>query len=103
VGIVIGITTWGYKVVETVGKKITDLAPSSGFSADISTASVVLLCSYLGLPVSTTHTLVGSIIGVGLSRGISAVNLRVIREIVVSWLVTVPIPLMISYRKCLIR
>ncbi|VUT25755.1 MAG: Phosphate transporter family protein [Candidatus Methanolliviera sp. GoM_oil] len=97
VGIVIGVATWGYKVIETVGTKITNLVPSSGFAADISTASVVLFCSYLGLPVSTTHTLVGSIVGVGLSKGISAVNLGVVKEIVMSWLITIPIPLIIAF------
>jgi PiT family inorganic phosphate transporter len=89
-GIVLGISTWGYRVVETIGKRITELTPTRGFSADISTATVVLVCSTFGLPVSTTHTLVGAIVGVGLARGLDAVNLAIIRRIVYSWLITVP-------------
>ncbi|UCG39020.1 MAG: inorganic phosphate transporter [bacterium] len=89
-GIVVGLATWGYKVIETVGKKITSMTPSRGFSAEFSTATTVLICSKMGLPVSTSHTLVGSVIGVGLARGMAALNLRVIRSIVNSWLITVP-------------
>ena len=90
IGIVIGLGTWGYKVIETVGKKITSITPSRGFSAEFATATTVLACSKLGLPVSTSHTLVGSVIGVGMAKGMAAINLRVIRNIVNSWLITIP-------------
>jgi PiT family inorganic phosphate transporter len=89
-GIVIGLGTWGYRVIETVGKKITSITPSRGFSAEFATATTVLVCSKLGLPVSTSHTLVGSVIGVGLARGMAALNLGVIRSIVNSWIITIP-------------
>jgi PiT family inorganic phosphate transporter len=89
-GIVVGLGTWGYRVIETIGKKITSITPSRGFSAEFATATTVLVCSKLGLPVSTSHTLVGSVIGVGLARGMAALNLGVIRSIVNSWLITIP-------------
>ncbi|NNF83993.1 MAG: inorganic phosphate transporter [Deltaproteobacteria bacterium] len=90
VGIVVGLATWGYRVIETVGKKITHITPSRGFSAEFATATTVLVCSKMGLPISTSHTLVGSVIGVGMARGIAALNLRVILSIVNSWLITIP-------------
>jgi len=90
-GIVIGLSTWGYRVIETVGERITTLTPTRGFSAEFGTASTVLICSSLGLPISTTHTLVGAVIGVGLSRGLEAVDLSVVRKIIYSWVVTVPV------------
>ncbi len=90
-GMVIGMATWGYKVVETIGSKITELTPTRGFSAQFATASVVLLHSYSSLPISTTHTLVGSVIGVGLAGGLAAVDLGVIWRIISSWIATVPI------------
>ncbi|UCF89060.1 MAG: inorganic phosphate transporter [bacterium] len=90
IGIVVGLGTWGYRVIETIGKKITSITPSRGFSAEFATATTVLVCSKLGLPVSTSHTLVGSVIGVGLARGMAALNLAVIRSIVHSWLITIP-------------
>ena len=90
VGIVVGLATWGYRVIETIGKKITHITPSRGFSAEFATATTVLVCSKMGLPISTSHTLVGSVIGVGLARGIAALNLRVILTIVNSWLITIP-------------
>jgi PiT family inorganic phosphate transporter len=89
-GIVVGLGTWGYRVIETVGRKITAMSPSRGFSAEFATATTVLVCSKMGLPISTSHTLVGSVIGVGLARGIAALNLRVILSIVNSWLITIP-------------
>ena len=89
-GIVVGLGTWGYRVIETIGNKITSITPSRGFSAAFATATVVLLSSKLGLPVSTSHTLVGSVIGVGLARGMAALNLRVIRNIINSWIITIP-------------
>ncbi|MCC6579558.1 MAG: inorganic phosphate transporter [Phycisphaeraceae bacterium] len=90
VGIVIGLSTWGWRVIETVGKRITELTPTRGFSAEFATALTVLLASKIGLPVSTTHTLVGAVMGVGLARGMSALNLNAIRDIVVSWIITIP-------------
>ena len=90
VGIVVGLATWGYRVIETVGKKITDITPSRGFCAEFGCATTVLVCSKLGLPISTTHTLVGSVIGVGMARGMGALNLRVIRQIINSWIITIP-------------
>ncbi|WNY23374.1 Sulfate permease CysP [Methanimicrococcus hongohii] len=96
VGIVIGLATWGYKVIDTVGTKITELTPTRGFSAEFATASVVLANSFIGLPVSTTHTLIGSVIGVGLAGGISSVNLSVIKNIVKTWFITVPIAALTS-------
>ena len=95
-GMVIGMATWGYKVVETIGSKITELTPTRGFSAQFATASVVLLHSYSSLPISTTHTLVGSVIGVGLAGGLAAVDLGVIWRIISSWIATVPIAALTS-------
>ena len=89
-GIVVGLATFGYRVIETVGKKITEMNPSRGFSAEFGGAITVLAASRLGLPVSTTHVIVGSVIGVGLARGMAALDLRVIREIFITWIVTVP-------------
>ncbi len=89
-GIVVGLATYGFKVIATVGKKITELTPSRGFAAELGAASTVVLASATGLPISTTHTLVGAILGVGLARGIAALNLRVIGSIFLSWLITLP-------------
>jgi PiT family inorganic phosphate transporter len=89
-GIVLGLATYGWKVIGTIGKKITELTPSRGFSAELGAAATVVLASGTGLPVSTTHTLVGAVLGVGLARGIAALNLRVIGTIIGSWLVTLP-------------
>lgn len=90
IGIVIGLATWGWRVIETIGKKITELTPTRGFSAEFGAAATILIASRLGLPISTTHTLVGSVIGVGLARGIEALDLRTTRHIVISWIFTVP-------------
>jgi PiT family inorganic phosphate transporter len=90
-GIVVGLATYGYKVIETIGKKITEITPSRGFAAEFATATTVLIFSKLGLPISTTHTMVGSVIGVGFARGIATLNLRVIRNIFTSWFFTIPI------------
>ncbi len=95
-GIVIGLSTWGYKVIETIGKKITFITPSRGFSAEFATATTVLICSKLGLPVSTSHTLVGSVIGVGLAKGMAALNMKVVRNIINSWLITVPLTALLT-------
>ena len=96
IGIVVGLSTWGYKVIYTIGEKITELTPTRGFSADIACATTVIMCSSLGLPVSTTHVLVGATIGVGLARGLQAINLNVIRNIVYSWLLTVPVATVVA-------
>ena len=90
VGLAFGVYTWGYRVMETVGEKITSITPTRGFSAEFGTATTVLLCSRLGLPVSTTHVAVGNIIGVGLARGISAINLDVIKKIFSAWIISLP-------------
>ena len=89
-GIVVGLATYGWKVIATVGKKITELTPSRGFAAELAAASTVVIASATGLPVSTTHTLVGAVLGVGLARGIAAIDLRVIGSIFLSWLITLP-------------
>ncbi|WP_287603031.1 inorganic phosphate transporter [Thiothrix sp.] len=96
IGIVIGLATYGYKVIETVGHDITELTPSRGFSAEISTAMTVVMASYTGIPVSTTHTLVGAILGVGFARGIAAIDLRVVGGIFMSWVVTLPAGALLS-------
>ncbi|GAA4651287.1 inorganic phosphate transporter [Kistimonas scapharcae] len=90
IGIVTGLATYGYRVMATIGKHITELTPSRGFAAELSAASTVVLASGTGLPISTTHTLVGAVLGVGLARGIGALNLRVISTIFMSWIVTLP-------------
>ena len=89
-GIVLGLVTLGYRVMLTVGRKITELTPSRGFCAELAAATTVVLASRTGLPVSTTHILVGSVLGVGLARGIGALDLRVVFNIIVSWVVTLP-------------
>jgi len=90
VGIVLGLATYGWRVMRTVGKKITELTPSRGFAAELAAASTVVIASGTGLPVSTTHTLVGAVLGVGIARGIGAINLRVVRNIMLSWVITLP-------------
>ncbi len=89
-GIVVGLATMGHKVMATVGTGITELTPSRGFAAQLATASTVVLASGTGLPISTTQTLVGAVLGVGFARGIAALNLGVVRNIVASWIVTLP-------------
>lgn len=91
VGIVVGLATYGYKVIATIGKEITELTPSRGFAAELATATTVVGASAIGLPVSTTHTLVGAVLGVGLARGIGALNLGMIGKIFMSWLITLPV------------
>ncbi|WP_331344685.1 inorganic phosphate transporter [Cellvibrio sp. UBA7661] len=90
IGIVVGLATYGYKVMQTIGKKITELTPSRGFAAEMAAAATVVIASGIGLPISTTHTLVGAVLGVGLARGIGALNLRVIGGIFASWVITLP-------------
>ena len=89
-GIVIGLATFGRHVIATVGKKITQLTPSRGFAAELAAATTIVIASGTGMPVSTTHTLVGAVLGVGIARGIEAIDLRVVARIFVSWVVTIP-------------
>ena len=91
IGIVTGLMTYGHKVIANVGNRITELTPSRGFCCEMAAASTVVLASAIGLPISTTHTLVGAVLGVGFARGISALNLRVIGTILMSWIITLPI------------
>jgi len=91
IGIAVGVMTWGYKVIRTIGTKITHLTNTRGFSVDFGAATTVLVASKLGMPISTTHTVVGAVIGVGLARGFDALDLSVIKKIAVSWLITLPI------------
>ncbi len=91
VGIVIGLSTWGYKVIKTIGTKIAEITPTRGFSAEFGAALTILACSLLKLPVSTSQVLVGAVIGVGFARGISAIDFRVVRNIIISWVITIPV------------
>ncbi len=95
-GIVFGLAIFGARVMATVGKKITELTPSRGFAAELGAATTVVLASGTGLPISTTHTLVGAILGVGMARGIGSLNLRVIGTIFTSWVVTLPAGALLS-------
>ncbi|KAK4597931.1 hypothetical protein RGQ29_015448 [Quercus rubra] len=95
-GIVAGLAMWGYRVIATIGKKITELTPTRGFAAEFAAASVVLFASKLALPISATHTLVGAVMGVGFARGLNSVRAETVREIVVSWAVTIPVGAILS-------
>jgi PiT family inorganic phosphate transporter len=90
-GIVVGLATYGYRVMRTIGTKITELTPTRGFCATMAAAATVVLASRTGMPVSTTHIAVGGVIGVGMARGIGALDLRVIGGIIMSWIITLPI------------
>ena len=90
-GIVAGLALYGYRVIRTIGTRITELTPSGGFAATLAASSTVAIASAISLPISTTHTLVGGVLGVGLARGISAINLKVVSTIIMCWLVTLPI------------
>lgn len=91
IGIAVGCMTWGRRVMKTVGSRITSLTNTRGFSVDFGAATTVLVASKMGLPVSTSHTVVGAVIGVGLARGLEAVDLNIIKKIIVSWLLTLPV------------
>ncbi|MFC3033545.1 inorganic phosphate transporter [Pseudoalteromonas fenneropenaei] len=91
VGIVVGLAVLGKRVIKTIGEGITHLTPSRGFAAELAAASTVVIASGTGLPISTTQTLVGAVLGVGMARGIAALNMAVIRNIVVSWVITLPV------------
>ncbi|WP_068545630.1 inorganic phosphate transporter [Thalassotalea crassostreae] len=90
-GIVAGLALFGHRVMATIGTGITHLTPSRGFAAELAAACTVVVASGTGLPISTTQTLVGAVLGVGMARGIAAINLGVVRNIVVSWVVTLPV------------
>ncbi|EED35480.1 phosphate transporter [Luminiphilus syltensis NOR5-1B] len=96
VGIVTGLATYGWRVMKTIGEKITELTPSRGFAAELGAAATVVFASGTGLPISTTHTLVGAVLGVGFARGIAAVDLRIIRSIFASWIITLPIAALLA-------
>jgi PiT family inorganic phosphate transporter len=96
IGIVAGLATYGFRVMAVVGERITELTPSRGFAATLGAATTVVVASGTGLPISTTHTLVGAVLGVGMARGISAINLRVVRNIFMSWVVTLPAGALLS-------
>jgi PiT family inorganic phosphate transporter len=87
---VIGLATYGRKVIATVGTKITHLTPSRGFAAELGASMTIVVASSTGMPISTTHTLVGAVLGVGMAKGISAINLNVVRGIFASWVITIP-------------
>jgi PiT family inorganic phosphate transporter len=91
IGIAFGCITWGRRVMRTVGGRITSLTNTRGFSVDFGAATTVLIASKLGMPISTSHTVVGAVIGVGLARGLEAVDLKIIKKIILSWLLTLPI------------
>jgi PiT family inorganic phosphate transporter len=90
VGIVIGLATYGRRVIATVGEKITHLTPSRGFAAELAAATTIVVASGTGIPISTTHTLVGAILGVGMARGIASIDLAVVGRIMLSWVITIP-------------
>ncbi len=89
-GIVLGLATYGYRVMDTVGTKITEITPSRGVAADIAATATVLVCTRMKLPISTTHVLVGAIMGIGLARGLAGIDSRIAKKIFKSWIVTVP-------------
>jgi len=96
VGIVSGLAIWGYRVIATIGRNITELTPSRGFAAELAAATTVVIASGTGIPVSTTHTLVGAVLGVGVARGIGALNLSTVGKIFLSWIVTLPVGALLS-------
>ncbi len=90
IGIVIGLATYGVRVIRTVGQKITHLTPSRGFAAELAASTTIVVASGTGMPISTTQTLVGAVLGVGMARGITAIDLKVVRNIFASWVITIP-------------
>ncbi len=91
IGLAIGISTWGYKVIKTIGFKLTSLTNTRGFAVTFGGATTMLVASMVGMPISTSHTVVGAVLGVGIARGVEAIDLSVIKRIIYSWLMTVPI------------
>jgi inorganic phosphate transporter, PiT family len=95
-GIVVGLATWGWRVIETVGRRITELTPTRGFSAEFGAATTIIVASRMGLPISSTHSLVGAVLGVGLARGMGALNLSTLRDIGLAWIITLPASALLS-------
>ena len=95
-GIVLGVSTWGYKVIETIGHRITEITPTRGFAAELATAFTVLVFSKFGMPVSTSQVIVGSVMGVGFARGIATVDYRIVKNIILSWVFTIPVAMAFS-------
>jgi len=91
-----GLFAFGTRVMETIGKNITEIIPVRGFCAEFGAATTILVCSRLGFPISTTHVLVGSVVGVGIMRGMGALDLRVLKNIGLSWIVTLPFTILLS-------
>ena len=91
-----GLMAFGTRVIDTIGKNITAITPVRGFSAEFGAATTILLCSRIGLPISTTHVLVGSVVGVGIMRGMGTLDLRVLKNIALSWIITIPFTLLLS-------
>jgi phosphate/sulfate permease len=100
-GIIVGLATYGKKVIETIGQGITEITPTRGFAAEFGAAFTIMVGSSLGLPLSTTQVLVGCVIGVGLARGIAGLNINMIRKITGSWLITIPATASVSALFCL--
>ncbi len=96
IGIVLGLAMYGKKVIATIGNKITELTPSRGFACELAASTTVVVASSTGIPISTTQTLVGAVLGVGLARGIGALNLRVVGTIFMSWIITLPAGALLS-------
>jgi PiT family inorganic phosphate transporter len=102
IGIVVGLSIFGRKVIDTIGQGITEITPSRGFAAEFSAAITILIGTILGMPLSTTHVLVGAVVGVGFARGLSGIDVVVIRKIGRSWIITMPITAIISMIFCFI-
>jgi PiT family inorganic phosphate transporter len=95
-GIVAGLAVWGEKVIATIGENIISLQPSSGFCAELATATTILLASRLGLPVSTSHALVGGVIGIGMVQNTKSIKFRTLQDIAVAWIITIPVTAILS-------
>ncbi|HPC25210.1 MAG TPA: inorganic phosphate transporter [Fervidobacterium sp.] len=95
-GIAVGVLVYGYRVMQTLGHNITEINNTRGFSIDFGTATTVLFSSIFGFPISTTHTVVGAVTGVGLARGIEVVNTAILKDILVSWFITIPFSMGVS-------
>jgi phosphate/sulfate permease len=91
-----GLLAFGARVMETIGKNITEITPIRGFCAEFGAATTILICSRLGLPVSTTHVLVGAVVGVGIMRGMGTLDLRILKNIGLSWIVTLPFTMVLA-------